>query len=247
MELLFHRVYEVAEMMAEVVVSDSDPFEELDWESPAINECLNKFSRTSLLGHFCFKHLSLFESRRFRKDPETVNIESIQLAFQRYAVHTMPFEDFLRSKFPEEKDEQEAFHPWMLDQENAFEQLWNRMTDEVFHILFGNRGFLLNFNLALAEYRKQRGDSPSPRCAIPQWVKKAVYFRENDKCALCKRDLSGLVALDSNQHYDHIVALKALGPNDPSNVQLLCARCNLLKGASTARTSSIYDPWWNGI
>ena len=245
MELLFHRVYEVAEMMAEVVTGDYDPFGELDWDSPNINECLNKFSKTSLLAYFCFRHLTIYECRRFRKDPETVDLEAMQQAFERYAIPCMKFEEFLHREFPQGQDEQDAFYPWMLDQEEAFERLWERMTDEVFHLLFYNRGFLLRFNLGLAEYRKQRGDSPSPRCAIPQWVKKAVYFRENGKCALCKTDLSGLIAVDAKQHYDHIVPLKALGANDPCNIQLLCERCNLLKGASPASTSSIYNPWWN--
>ena len=243
MELLFHRIYEVAELMAETLTSDWDIFEELDWESPNVSACLNSFSKTSLLGHFCFAHLAIYERRRFRKDPETVDIQGEQEAFRRYGIPCKPFKKFLRG-FPQVKDEQFALRPWMHDQEEAFERLWERMTDEVSHLLFGNRGFLLNFNLGLAEFREQRGDSPSPRRAIPQWVKKAVYFRENGKCALCKKDLSGLIALDAKQHYDHIVSRNALGANDPCNIQLLCERCNLLKGASPARTSSVYDPWW---
>jgi HNH endonuclease len=244
MELLFHRVYEVAELVAERVTSECDPFQELDWALPNISACLNNFSKTSLLGHYCFTHLALNERRRFRKDPETVDIETEAGAFLRYAIDCKPFKEFLRCNFPQGQDEQDAFYPWMLDQEEAFERLWERMTDEVSHLLFGNRGFLLKFNLELAEFRKRRGDSPSLRCSTPQWVKKAVYFRENGKCALCKKDLSGLIALDTKQHYDHIVSLNALGPNDPCNIQLLCEKCNLLKGAAPARTSFVYDPWW---
>ena len=158
----------------------------------------------------------------------------------------MPFNDFLRRDFPHADDDvrQDALYPWMLEQEEAFTLLWARMADEVFHLLFGNRSFLLNFNLALTEFRKEREDAPCPRCSIPQWVKKAVYFRENGKCALCKKDLSGLIAIDPKQHYDHIVPLKTLGANDPCNMQLLCDSCNLRKAASPARTSAIYDPWW---
>ena len=73
---------------------------------------------------------------------------------------------------------------------------------------------------------------------------RAVYFRENGKCALCRRDLSGLIAIDPRQHYDHIVPLKGLGANDPCNIQLLCLGCNLVKGASQATTSSLYEAWW---
>jgi len=243
MELLFYRVYEIADLMAEAVMNDY-AFHELDWESPDINGCLTSFSKTCLLEYFCFRHIAIYETRRFRKDPDSVDIENAHETFDRYAITYKPFEEFLLSDHPQREDDYEAMFPWMLDQEKAFERLWERLTGEVFHLLFGNRAFLLKFNLGLAEFRKERGDSPCQRRSIPQWVKKAVYFRENGKCALCKKDLSGLIALDAKQHYDHIVSLNALGANDPCNIQLLCERCNLVKGASPGRTSSIYDPWW---
>jgi hypothetical protein len=132
MELLFHRVYEVAEIMAEVIISDYDPFGELDWDSADISACLQKFSKTSLLAYFCFSHLAIYERRMFRKDPETVKVESIQQAFQRHGIPYIPYEEFMRRNVPEGEDEQDALYPWMLDQEEAFEQLWERMTDEVF-------------------------------------------------------------------------------------------------------------------
>ena len=246
-ELLFHRVYEMAEMMAAVVTGNWNPYEEIDWDTPEVTSCLTTFSKVSLLGHFCFAHIAIHERRRFRKDPVFVEIEFEHHAFERYKIPFLRFENFRRRDSPQIQiieDDQDAFYLWMLDQEEAFEQLWERMTDEVLHLLFGNRGFLLEFNRELAEFRKKRGDSPSPRRAIPQWLKKAVYFRENGKCAFCKRDLSHLIAIDAKQHYDHIVPLKELGANDPCNVQLLCDQCNLRKGSSPARTSSIYQPWW---
>jgi hypothetical protein len=43
MELLFHRVYKVAEMMTEIVIGDYDLYDELDWDSPNIDKCLSKF------------------------------------------------------------------------------------------------------------------------------------------------------------------------------------------------------------
>src|ERR1700688_617119 len=104
MELLFHRVYEAAEMMTDIVIGDYDPYDELDWDSPNIDKCLSKFSKISLLVYFCFRHLTIYERRRFRKDPETVNFESMQQAFQRYAIPCMPFEDFLSRDFPHGQD-----------------------------------------------------------------------------------------------------------------------------------------------
>jgi HNH endonuclease len=248
MELLFHRVYEMADLMASAV-NAAYGFDELDWESPDVSWCLTKFTKTSILGHFCFANIRLHDLRTARKDPEEFDVEDLEAALKNYGIPFLSFVDFIRRDFPEEEEDDyldcNYLHDWMCAQEEgAFGLLWEKMTDEVFHLLFGNRGFLLNFNLALAQFRQERGDSPSPRCSIPQWVKRAVYFRENGKCALCKKDLSGLIAIDPKQHYDHIVPLKSLGANDPCNMQLLCDRCNLLKAASPARTSSVYDPWW---
>lgn len=248
MQLLFHRVYEMADLMASAV-NASYGFDDLDWECADIRGCLTKFSKTSILAHFCFANIRLHDLRTARKDPENFEVEALAAALKNYGIPFLPFMDFIRRDFPEEAEDDyldlNHLHDWTRAQEEgAFGLLWEKMTDEVFHLLFGNRGFLLDFNLALAEFRQGRGDSPSPRCAIPQWLKRAVYFRENGKCALCKKDLSGLIAIDPKQHYDHIVPLKFLGANDPSNMQLLCDRCNLLKAASPARTSSVYDPWW---
>ncbi len=140
-----------------------------------------RFRKQAYWGYFCFAHIAIHERRRFRKDPEFVDVETEHLAFQRYAIPHMRFEEF-RQTLPQVEDDEDAFYPWMLNQEEAFARLWERMTVEVEHLLFGNRGFLLEFNLELAEYRRRRGDLPSTRCAIPKWGKKAVYFRENGKC-----------------------------------------------------------------
>jgi hypothetical protein len=248
MELLFHRAYEMADLMASVV-DVSFAFGELDWGCPEVAGCLRKFTKTSILAHFCFAHIRLHDLRTARKDPENFDIDDLESALESYSIPFISFSEFMRQEHPDEQEdayiELEHLYSWMLAQEDsAFGQLWDRMTDEVFYLLFGNRGFLLAFNVNLAEFRRQRGDAPSPRCSIPQWAKRAVYFRENGKCAICKKDLSGLIAIDPKQHYDHIVPLKALGANDPCNMQLLCDRCNLLKGALPARTSPIYNPWW---
>ena len=248
-ELLFHRVYEMADLMADIVENSAhDCFDELEWSSSNVSTCLVKFSKVSVLGHFCFAMIRIHDLTRCRKEPETVEIASIQEALTRYKIPHISFENFVQSKFPSQATEyiaDDALYAWVCEQEEVtFCPLWEKTTDEVFHLLFRNRTFLVRFNLKLAEFRQQRGDSPSPKCGIPQWVKRAVYFRENGKCALCKKDLSGLIHIDPKQHYDHMVPLKALGINDPCNIQLLCAVCNLTKGASPARTSSLYDPWW---
>lgn len=238
--------------MADIVSSvanDSWAFDEMMWSSPDVGRCLHRFSKVSVLGYFCFTVIRLHDLRVARKDPENFDIEDLERALTRYAIPFVSFQEFMREKHTDEVDEAhielEYLHQWMQSQEErAFGALWDRMTEEAFHLLFGNREFLRDFNLELAAFRQARGDKPSRRCNIPQWVKRAVYFRENGKCALCKKDLSGLIAIDPKQHYDHIVPLKALGVNDPCNIQLLCKKCNLEKAALPAKTSAVYDPWW---
>src|ERR1035437_1896450 len=156
-------------------------FDELDWDSPGVSGCLKKFSKTSLLAHFCYALIRIHDLGTARKDPEDLDVEDLESALSNYSIPFLPFKEFVRREFPDQQEddyiELELLHPWMLAQEaGAFGRLWEKMTDEVFHLLFGNRGFLLAFNLQLAKYRRERGDSFSPRCPIPQWLKRAVYF-----------------------------------------------------------------------
>ena len=52
--------------------------------------------------------------------------------------------------------------------------------------------------------------------------------RQAGRCALCG------FPLDARMHVDHIVPRKLGGKNRMSNYQLVCASCNLAKGAKAA-------------
>jgi hypothetical protein len=65
---------------------------------------------------------------------------------------------------------------------------------------------------------------PRPRRSIPRAIKIAVWQRDGGKCIVC----GGTDKL----HFDHIVPIAKGGPsNTADNIQLLCARHNLAKGA----------------
>lgn len=136
--------------------------------------------------------------------------------------------------------------------EDEFRELFNNIAADVFFILFGNRHLLLHFNNVVAESVEQIGFSDSDltqkgnikRTNIPQWVKKAVFSRDKGRCTICTKDLTGLIAVDQKQHYDHIVPLNLSGVNDPSNIQLLCESCNLKKSGNIIETSKLYVKWW---
>jgi|HubBroStandDraft_1064217.scaffolds.fasta_scaffold36144_2 hypothetical protein len=130
------------------------------------------------------------------------------------------------------------------------------ITVEVFTLLFGDRPLLLALNeriaalvvpLKLAEHADLlERDGVVKRCPYwPEWLRRALIFRDKGHCAICMRDISNLVFVgEKGYHLDHIVALENGGTNDPTNVQLLCEACNLKKGGGEARTSSTCMVYW---
>ncbi len=146
----------------------------------------------------------------------------------------------------------QKFKDWWERNEPNFRELFNKIADDVFYILFGNRMLLLKFNELVAEkvadteFTEDNLNSSGKlkRKYIPKWVKKAVFLRDKGRCTKCSKDLTGLIAVDTKQHYDHIVPLNQFGANDPSNMQLLCQSCNLKKSGTKIETSKFYIKWW---
>jgi hypothetical protein len=142
--------------------------------------------------------------------------------------------------------------------EGTLDSLCSQMVKELFYILFGNRGVLMLFNEMIAsqvsdtvlsvvpsEYSSNFAkDGILKRQRIPKWVRRAVFFRDRGICVVCRRDLSGLVNIWSQDHFDHIVPLNLGGLNDVTNIQLLCAPCNLKKRGAHITTSDSYEDWY---
>ncbi|SEP36801.1 HNH endonuclease [Mucilaginibacter sp. OK283] len=142
------------------------------------------------------------------------------------------------------------------------EELCEKISHEVFYILFNNRDLLIRFNQIVAdhvtgldggffdeEHDCNLGNlfkSPGmlKRVAIPNWCKEAVYFREKGRCCLCGTDITALLRSNNKRHFDHMVPLFYGGINDVSNIQLLCAICNLKKGRKDIETSNFYFKWY---
>lgn len=124
-------------------------------------------------------------------------------------------------------------------EDGLFYEIIASIAIEVEYILFQNRDFLLRFNEQQAVVFE---DKSRKRAYIPEWVKRAVLFRDKGCCVFCKKDLTGLYSLleDNEKHFDHIVSLNEGGINDVCNIQLSCQDCNLKKSDSS-RTSSLYQ------
>lgn len=124
-------------------------------------------------------------------------------------------------------------------EDDLFDSVISDIATEIEYILFQNREFLLRFNEQQAVSFE---DNPRKRVYIPEWVKRAVLFRDKGCCVFCKRDLTGLYSLleDNEKHFDHIVSLNEGGINDVCNIQLSCKECNLKKSDSS-RTSTLYQ------
>lgn len=67
----------------------------------------------------------------------------------------------------------------------------------------------------------------SGRQAIPARVRYFVFERDGGHCSYCGADVS------ESFHIDHAVPVAYGGGNDPDNLALACATCNLSKGART--------------
>lgn len=142
----------------------------------------------------------------------------------------------------------------------AYEELMGQMVAEAFHVLFQNRQLLLLFNDFVSSILTDANHDDAEeldrsllapngtllRVRPPKWAQRAVFYRDRGRCVLCDTDLSGLVNLENQENYDHIVALALFGLNDISNLQLLCARCNQIeKRDGHAVTSSRYQAWYS--
>ncbi|MFD2613185.1 HNH endonuclease [Paenibacillus gansuensis] len=104
----------------------------------------------------------------------------------------------------------------------------DNIVNETFYLLYYDKPFLFEFNNILSSYVEEQIGVVA-RCSLPEWLKRAVIFRDYGKCQECGWDLSGAYRRleDRERHLDHMIPLIKGGTNDPTNFQLLCSVCNL--------------------
>ena len=186
----------------------------------------------------------------------------INRAFEYYDIDYTTFEQWYKysSSYHKEdciEDQLDNYYN-EISIEQPFEDLMNRLCNEVFYIVFSNRNILLLLNDLVADYISSTNitdledeykklfskNGVLKRRTIPVWVKRAVFFRDRGICIACNKDLTGLMNINNAKHYDHIVPLALGGLNDITNIQLLCEKCNLKKSSNDIYTSSKYEHWY---
>ncbi len=268
-EMKYHNVYYYCGILSNIIEYQQEEFLTKLWEfSHEYLETIPKdYSKISVLVLFCrwsvkcimeedmrnelieFKNFikefsegsDLTLKRAFWNEKESFSFE-VERAIEHYYGDKIRFYDWLNEEtydFIEDAFEEYLFELWIG---HKYEDIVNQIANEMFYILFQNRKFLLLFNF----YMSRTHDKKIHRTYIPQWVKRAVFYRDRGKCVLCNKDLSGQLAIieDNEIHYDHIVSLEQGGLNDVSNIQLLCKKCNLTKG-ELSDTNILYQNWYD--
>ncbi len=258
-EFIFRDVYSLASLIDESV-DQGEGFWNFNIDY-FVNASTN-FSKDTLLHQYIVTRTLNYYSRYFRKYVDAVSEEDPERwlsLFEAYNVMSPPFDL--------SDDEDGEPHKWFTENKDKFYELFNRMADEVFHVLFANRNFLIKFNLLVAKTVQQMINKSFPfeqyadpsaqfsedklnskerikRRNIPSWVKNAVFHRDKGRCVYCNTDLTGVVNSLTAKNYDHMVPLDLFGTNDPCNIQLTCETCNKSKTNRFSSTGFKYQPWW---
>ena len=150
---------------------------------------------------------------------------------------------------PDALDSIDNFYDFRGESERYHDAV-DEITDEVFHILFNDIGFLQEFNRLCSGYISQASGIGAEhttrkgtlkRTPIPVWARRAVFHRDKGECRNCKRSLAFIINQLDRECYDHIVPLALNGANDVTNLQLLCESCNLAKLAKDVPASRYYQ------
>ena len=176
-----------------------------------------------------------------RKADEEFVLESSRL-LQHFKI---PFSDEEYSDISKQKD-----YLFELLQEPL-----KRITHEVFCILFNDKKLMRCFGERISDAIADINPSQYPlyvhaqgrlkrSSSWPAWLRDALFYRENGRCAECSNSLTGVFDTSLKPQIDHIVPISKGGTTDPTNLQTLCESCNKKKGNSSSQVGGfIYIPW----
>lgn len=251
LEYKFKSIYRFVNIIYEYVEAG---IEFWNFDGDQFARSATKFNEKSLLHVYVSSTLYNYYSEKFREDD--INDEDeiywwINLMGE-YGVVIVNKEYHL--------DQDNPGFEWFQINEAKFKMFFEVVSDEVVHILFNDKKFLVQFNQLVQKVIKDEDraytniirwpdnsrnvDGTIKRCNIPIWVKQAVYHRDKGRCVFCNCDLNWIVNILRPANYDHIIPLKDYGANDPCNIQLTCEHCNKSKGTKDIIANYKYQSWW---
>ena len=197
---------------------------------------MRPFHRFTNLHHF----LSGIIREIVEDEVSDLGFEEPRLLNQFLSVYAVPFK-------ATDLEDEERFYDFTAETHRYHDAL-DELTDEVFHVLFNDVVFLERFNKMCADYIENSGfgvehrtrASTLKRVAIPVWAQRAIFHRDKGECRECKRSVASTINQVEAERYDHVIPLAGFGPNDVTNLQLLCEKCNGGKSADLVSVSTMY-------
>lgn len=158
------------------------------------------------------------------------------------------FDDYAKSELDDAKSEYIYNYKNNLRGDLSL-NLAKAISKEVVENLFRDRQLMKTFNEKVADCINQLDKEEYPSLfntrgniirfsRWPRWLKDALMYREEGRCAIGGEDLTKLITYNVEPNIDHIVPLALGGTNDTSNLQYICRECNLKKLDHTVVTSS---------
>ena len=208
---------------------------------------VSKFSKKSLLHIYAECTLFYYYMKYFKKNGGCIEEDYIQdwlHLFKCYNVYCK------NEKY--NLDDDDSAYKWFESNKECLWELFSVIANEIVHILFTNKNFLIDFNKLVVRTLEET-EIPEQyltpkktikRQNIPQWVKRAVFHRDKGRCVFCNKDLTGIITTLNSSNFDHILPLDKMGTNDPCNIQLSCETCNKSKGANEHTPIYKYEELW---
>lgn len=250
----FGSVYRFVNIISESV---SDNFNFWNFSGELFVQSALKFNKISLLHIYVSSTLYCYYMRYFRKNGDCIEDDDVEMWIDLLKEYGIKLK---RTGYNVDKYDADAALKSFEKNESTFLKFFDVIAEEVVHILFNDKHFLVQFNRLVRNVLidengtysdivnwpegARNEDGTLKRCAIPQWVKQAVYHRDKGHCVFCNKDITGLVNTLSNKNFDHIIPLKDYGTNDPCNIQLTCETCNKSKGGKDKVPEYKYQSWW---
>lgn len=248
-EYKFNNVYEFANIISKIV-DDENGF--CGYNERQFIESSCKFSKITLLHIYIYTQLLNYYHHEYRELGTCYDEEE----YDKWVNIAENYGTSFKTEYSLDNDNN--IYQWYQDNVDVFEELFKYIADEVFYILFSNYSFLVKFNrIVVNEIKNDEGqrdwefpqncinhDRTIIRKKIPEWAKKAVFYRDHGKCVFCGKDLDVSFTKTRSVNYDHIIPLNKYGANDPCNLQTTCEHCNKSKKNKELYPLYKYEPWW---